>query len=171
MSDINNSKLMGGKIKNGHKMNCKCHICENMKSKARRNGYEEDVERALDKKSGTQKINGHKKNCNCPICKNMKNAKDGKNKSMKIKKSNGHKKNCNCPICKNMKKKGGSGDDDEEKTADIASDDDYEEMNRTKPSSLSGGKKYKTKKSNGHKKNCRCPICKNMRKTKKNKKQ
>ena len=31
--DINQSKLVGGKRKNGHKYNCQCHICENMRTK------------------------------------------------------------------------------------------------------------------------------------------
>jgi len=102
MSNINVAKLIGGKRKNGHKMGCKCHICENMQAKAKRNGYEEDIQREIERKTGTQKINGHKKNCTCPICKNMKNAKGGK--KHKTRKNNGHKKNCGCPICKNMKK-------------------------------------------------------------------
>ena len=44
MPNINDVKLASGKQKNGHKSNCKCHICENMKNKARRGGYEEEVE-------------------------------------------------------------------------------------------------------------------------------
>ncbi len=44
-SDINEVKLGGAKRKNGHKANCTCHICENMKKKAQRGGYEEEVEK------------------------------------------------------------------------------------------------------------------------------
>ena len=37
-SNINEVKLIGGKRKNGHKMDCECHICQNMKNKAKRGG-------------------------------------------------------------------------------------------------------------------------------------
>jgi len=50
--DINAAKLIGGKRKNGHKLNCLCHICENMKNKARRGGYEEEIEKEEEKKNG-----------------------------------------------------------------------------------------------------------------------
>ena len=74
--DINNSKLVGGKRKNGHKSDCVCHICENMKNKAKRGGYEEDIEKEKEKMmGGSKKKNGHRKECKCPICKNMRNSK------------------------------------------------------------------------------------------------
>jgi hypothetical protein len=88
MTNTDTVKLVGGKRKNGHKMNCDCHICENMTSKAKRNGYTEDIEREKERKSGKQKVNGHKLNCSCPICKNMKNAKGKKNISTKNSKKN-----------------------------------------------------------------------------------
>ena len=69
-------KLGGAKRKNGHKMNCDCHICENMKNKAKRGGYAKDVENEeLKQMGGSKKKNGHKPDCGCPICKNMSNAK------------------------------------------------------------------------------------------------
>ena len=72
------AKLGGAKRKNGHKSNCKCHICENMINKAKRGGYIEDAEKEqLKKMGGSKKKNGHKPNCSCPICKNMKNSKKG----------------------------------------------------------------------------------------------
>ena len=68
--------LGGARKKNGHKLNCVCHICENMKKKAQRGGYEEEAKRKAERKrGGPQKKNGHKTDCNCPICKNMRNAK------------------------------------------------------------------------------------------------
>jgi len=74
--DINQHKLVGGKRKNGHKFNCTCHICENMKNKAKRGGYEEEVEKEKEKMmGGSKKKNGHRMDCSCPICKNMKNSK------------------------------------------------------------------------------------------------
>jgi len=117
------AQLGGAKRKNGHKANCSCHICENMKNKAKRGGYKDDDEKEQIKlMGGSKKKNGHKPNCDCPICKNMKNAKKGGDEKpyddtdskndLAItggKKSNGHKATCGCPICKNMKKKGKKG--------------------------------------------------------------
>ena len=123
------AQLGGARRRNGHKANCSCHICENMKNKAKRGGYAEDAEKEqLKLMGGSKKKNGHKMNCPCRICKNMKNAK-----------------------------KGGDGDDMEE---DYMKKDQEEE-----DSDFQGGKR--SKKSNGHKANCKCPICKNMRKSKK----
>jgi hypothetical protein len=128
------AQLGGAKQKNGHKAHCTCHICENIKNKTKRGGYEEDAEKEQIKRmGGSKKKNGHKPNCGCPICKNMKNAKKGgypkeesegeyneidKNDSnitggKSGKKSNGHKANCQCPICKNMKKKTRKGGEHE----------------------------------------------------------
>jgi hypothetical protein len=216
-------KLGGAKRKNGHKMDCDCHICDNMKNKAKRGGYREDAEKEeLKKNGGSKKKNGHKPNCSCPICKNMRNAKG---KTMKAgkgsktgKRSNGHKINCGCPICKNMSKKNKKGGDSEEvapedeyddlddiptaTTQPVISDEDKKNANSessemaTQPATnnlssmsatedelselsssryepnKSGGRRRKTmrksmkKRSNGHKANCGCPICKNMRKGK-----
>lgn len=124
------AQLGGAKQKNGHKADCCCHICENIKNKAKRGGYQEDAEKEqLKRMGGSKKKNGHKPNCGCPICKNMKNATKGgytkeesegqyneldKNDSnitggKNGKKSNGHKANCQCPICKNMRKKSRKG--------------------------------------------------------------
>jgi hypothetical protein len=76
---VDAAAVVGGKRKNGHKMECMCHICENMTKKAKRGGYKVDAEkRMLQKMGGSKKKNGHKMDCGCPICKNMKNAKKGK---------------------------------------------------------------------------------------------
>tara|TARA_B110000285_G_scaffold193034_1_gene221815 strand:- start:1404 stop:1826 length:423 start_codon:yes stop_codon:yes gene_type:complete len=123
--------LGGAKRKNGHRMNCDCHICENIKKKHERGGYEEDREKKkLKLKGGPKKKNGHKPDCDCPICKNMKNKHGIKTKkyrgggddeeeedddadasyggrkqqTRRIRKGNGHKPSCGCPICKNMRK-------------------------------------------------------------------
>ena len=179
------SKIQSGGIrkKNGHKETCSCPICKNMMHAKGAAGY--DV--ATPSSSSRKKSNGHKANCGCPICKNMKKGK-GKNVTMKGgKKSNGHKNTCGCPICKNMKKNqkhGGDEDVDEEVENDTMSSSAEEMSNDTTSSSdedgtsssssmgddsgkesspdLLGGKK----KSNGHKSNCGCPICKNMKKGK-----
>ena len=129
------AKLGGAKRKNGHKSNCKCHICENMINKAKRGGYIEYAEKEqLKKMGGSKKKNGHKPNCGCPICKNMR------------KKS----------------RKGGDEPDEEKQIGDIktnygssneteASTNDYEKVDVD--TNLIGGtrKKRGTKKSNGHK--------------------
>lgn len=228
-------KLGGAKRKNGHKMNCVCHICENMKNKAKRGGYKEDAEKAaLKQMGGSKKKNGHKPNCSCPICKNMRNAKGKTMKAGKSgKKRNGHKMNCGCPICKNMSKKsnkGGHGDEkkgekrddavapetpaSDEQYQDIesipeattseipqatsreisenesssnaetetgngnrlssmtATQDEIDELGSSFTPNMTGGRRRKTmrksmkKRGNGHKANCGCPICKNMRKGK-----
>lgn len=175
--DINQSKLVGGKRKNGHKMDCGCHICKNMEAKAQRNGYEEDLEKEKERKMGYQKKNGHKKDCSCPICMNMNNKnlskKSASNK--KGKKTNGHKPGCGCPICKNMKKKIGGGDEETNKNEETGkqakvNDDSQEPAGKETLATpedyknLKKGGYRKTRKSNGHKPNCGCPICKNMKK-------
>jgi len=136
------AQLGGAKRKNGHKHNCSCHICENIKNKVKRGGYKIDAEKAeLKRMGGSKKKNGHKPNCECPICKNMKNSKT---------------------------KKGGEGDEDGEEEHDEEEHDEEEEFEEEpekkeeeEETIFEGGKK---KKGNGHKSNCGCPICKNMRK-------
>ena len=154
--------LVGGKRKNGHKMECCCHICENMTKKAKRGGYKVDAEkRMLQKMGGSKKKNGHRMDCGCPICKNMKNAKKGK--------------------------KGGAKPGEEEideivvdeetnplvveETTDLIEKEvgfnpkrDPDRVQAPTEEEIDGGRK---KKGNGHKATCGCPICKNMRKSKK----
>lgn len=80
------------------------------------------------------------------------------------KKSNGHKMDCKCPICKNMNKNKKGGDDELIEEAAIDNNDgDIEENEEVMK--MEGGKHKK--KGNGHKADCGCPICKNMRKSKK----
>ena len=73
------------------------------------------------------------------------------------KKSNGHKMDCKCPICKNMMYK------DLKKKSKNKSGGQAETTSVTDDVSV-GGKKNSSKKSNGHKMECKCPICKNMMK-------
>jgi len=94
-------------------------------------------------------------------------------KSLKggAKKSNGHKMNCGCPICKNMsksKKRGG-----ESEIEDVVVEDKVNDVDNNELLVVDGGKRKRNhlkgtkKRGNGHKMNCGCPICKNMRKSKK----
>jgi hypothetical protein len=186
MSEMDDEKssapasMMGGaKRKNGHKSTCSCHICENMKNKARRGGYRADAQKAALKKSGgSRKKNGHSPTCGCPICKNMKNAKKSK--------------------------RGGEDPDIENQMGDLEEggikakpysqaddssimDTDDSSMKQTPMSSMKQIPEYDTldaaekgeagpglvggtrkrrgsRKSNGHKPGCGCPICKNMKK-------
>jgi hypothetical protein len=184
MGSFDEQKIIGGKRKNGHKMDCGCHICKNMEAKAERNGYEEDLQKEQERKrGGPTKKNGHKMDCGCPICKNMKNAKstnltnskkntsaptskDNKSTDNKNtdKKSNGHKMDCGCPICKNMNKKGG-GETGAHKPISMPNTNENTTNDKTTMTNK-GGKR----KSNGHKPGCGCPICKNMNKTRRHKK-
>ena len=180
MSGIDEAKVAGGKRKNGHKMDCGCHICKNMEAKAERHGYEEDLEKEKERKNGYQKKNGHKSTCACPICKNMKNksvskggAKGGTKKSQsKGKKSNGHKATCTCPICKNMKKKGGSWNPFASKEASLENPpaENIDSVVKDNTGDLPKGGKGKTRRSNGHKPNCGSPICRAQRMKKKTQK-
>ena len=87
--DIDEEKFVGGKKKNGHKMDCMCPICKNMAAKAKRHGYTDDELKKQERKKGNKKANGHRLNCHCPICKNMDkySKKSKKRKSRKSKKS------------------------------------------------------------------------------------
>jgi hypothetical protein len=207
IGDKENNMLGGAKMKNGHKASCSCHICNNIKNKAKRGGYAEDAEKAaLNRAGGSKKKNGHTPTCACPICKNMKNAKKnkrggdgdyiekdeqvdvdeetvveggGKTRRHNKKNGNGHKSRCGCPICKNMKKKSRKGGSDTnslllnsssssmsgENTVENAADDEYDKIDAVQNA---GTRKRRGKRnSNGHKIDCRCPICMNMRRSKK----
>ena len=145
--NIDETKLIGGKRKNGHKLDCLCHICENMKNKAKRGGYKDELEKHKERMmSGSKKKNGHRLECKCPICKNMNNSK--KNGSSLSKK-------------KSRKKRGG---DLEEENMEMDSLNNGEVNIEEDIVEKMGGRK---KKGNGHKPTCKCPICKNMRKSKK----
>jgi hypothetical protein len=120
MVNINKTKSKHSALrKNGHKMDCSCHICDNIRNKEKSGGYRDEIIKENERKIGIKKKNGHRMNCKCIICENMKNKKTQKKnsvlgrkedklngyKSNTNKKLNGHKDNCNCPICKNMLKK------------------------------------------------------------------
>ncbi len=173
-TNLDEVKLGGAKRKNGHKSTCACHICENMKNKAKRGGYSEEMEKKAEYISGgSKKKNGHRKNCKCPICKNMNNSKKhkkgGKRKTRKIKggdDSDGYEEEKEKDSEEEKEEEMTPYDDetdsdeeteDKEETNDDESESDEEE---TKTEEKKGGKK----KGNGHKSNCKCPICKNMHK-------
>jgi len=126
-----------------------------MKNKAKNGGYQEEQEKAKENMmGGFKKKNGHRKACKCPICKNMKNSKKrGGSKSTR----------------KTKKRIGGNHDDENEETNDDTDISDEEEEHEEheeehEEEDITGGRKKK--RGNGHKANCQCPICKNMRKKK-----
>jgi hypothetical protein len=144
-----------------------------MKNKAKRGGYADDVKKAQEYAAGSKKKNGHRQACICPICKNMKNSK----------KRYGKKSNR-----RTIKRRGGGDGDDEEDMMDITEEDEVkeeevkegegkekegegeekEDKGKEKEGEaekeVKGGRKKH--RGNGHKANCKCPICKNMRKKK-----
>jgi hypothetical protein len=172
-------KLKGGSKKksNGHKANCKCPICKNMKMK--KGGSMQELRPANF--VGGKKANGHKATCKCPICVNMKHQMASK-------------KNRRVTRSKRTRRGGANGDNN---NVDNVDDVDNEEAGNFAPQNLlgqfnnidndddvagpaeaaavagvadagepaedaaQGGKKKR--KGNGHKPNCKCPICKNMK--------
>jgi hypothetical protein len=144
---------------------------------------EEDEENEMNEDNAKEggrkkkKKNGHKANCKCPICINMKHANKSKYTKNKKNKRGGTKR-----------RRRGGGEDDEESAeasanADVSGSDASASArdapvarapsnpNSTTPNGDSsenvdttGGRRRK--KSNGHKANCKCPICKNMKKSK-----
>jgi hypothetical protein len=149
-----NNVLGGAKRKNGHKSMCGCHICENIKNKAKRGGYKKEARSKIA--GASKKKNGHSDTCTCPICKNMKNAKKNKR---------GGYNNDNPPDGSDS-----DGDtDDEDSDSDGDTDAEIDDVNaqenqQSAPINRGGRKSRKSRKGNGHKPGCMCPICKNMRK-------
>jgi hypothetical protein len=191
--DINKAKFMGGKKKNGHKLKCTCHICKNMQNKAMRGEYEKEYVKEKEKKmGGSKKKNGHRMNCTCIICKNMKNSK--KRYSNKLSRNKSKKrvggKDPYYPSEEEKEEKEADEDpdansinavnenEDIDDTEDIDDNeeltpfkDDHEPSEETKDYDLDEDDEKEPqiagKKSNNHKLNCKCPICKNMSKSKK----
>jgi hypothetical protein len=179
--------------KNGHKLDCGCPICKNMKNKKNLSSPKKSV------KNSSKKSNGHKLNCGCPICKNMKKRKGGgddkENDDIVKEILDDEKKEEKKESEENVTIDSEKPDTKEAKTdTKEAKDDEYDDLDSIpsvkedetplpskdsivekseEPNINKGGtRKRKGKKSNGHKLNCGCPICKNMRngkKTRKNK--
>ena len=168
---------LGGRKKkgNGHKANCACPICKNMKG-SKRGGEDPEIEFNM----GGKKKNGHKAKCGCPICVNMKHAKGTKrNKRNKRGGSKKRRGGRNEPeeideeeFEEEFQDEAGEenepeDEDEYEAKEDIeedSSDEEMEEDEMNEDNAKEGGRKKKKK--NGHKANCKCPICKNMKKSK-----
>ena len=174
-------KMGGSKKKNGHKPNCDCPICKNMKHANKKGGAEGiGEEKPYDDEEGKNDLgitsggktkkkrgNGHKANCKCPICKNMKkkSRKGGEEPDNESESGDLEEGGIKAqPVPKNTEYS-----DIEPKEVE-ASDDDYEKgesEQEMKVGGRKGGKSRTKRRGNGHKANCMCPICKNMRKGKK----
>ena len=156
--NVADTLLGGAKKKNGHKQNCHCHICENIKNKAKNGGYLEDAEKALS--GGSKKKNGHKDKCNCPICKNMKNAK-------KRNKSGGYLNRVKPPNEEPEEPEDEPEEPEEEPEEPEEEPEEPEEEPDEADGQMGGKRTRKRRHTNGHKSTCKCPICKNMKKKKK----
>lgn len=147
--------------KNGHKISCDCPICVNMKHAKHGGDYsdddeddssEEDEELEVSKGGSKKKKNGHKMSCGCPICNNMKRSKRGGDDTVDSSVEQKPTKVSNMSVAK----------DDEY--------NDIDEIPENKTPITGGSRKYKKRvktakrKRNFHKKSCKCPICKNMKK-------
>lgn len=160
--------LNGGKKKNGHKANCGCPICINMKhaKRSRRNKQH--------KRRGTKKVRGgsdgddeldktqHGMDDESELDETQHGMNGGRRKK---KRSNGHKSICKCPICKNMKgcKRGGEGDIEKEVSTTVttkAGDEDYENIDEIKmeegeAENVGGKRRSRKNKSKRHRKRTR----------------
>jgi len=107
----------GSKKKNGHRRDCACPICKNMRNSKKRGGsnFNSKTKKILDE-NVTEEVEGeeitepnHEEVEEKEIITSHTEKKGGK-------RGNGHKSTCACPICKNMrKKKGGANDENNEK--------------------------------------------------------
>ena len=173
-------KLKGGKKKsNGHKAACKCPICKNMKH-AKKGGMPELRPANF---VGGKKANGHKATCKCPICVNMKHQKASK-KNRRVKRSKrtrrGGADGDNAldisydDYDNNPNPQDGDQDDDQagnQVNGQLFGDDDVVAgpadaapvaagvADAAQPADDAGMGGKKKRKSNGHKANCKCPIC------------
>jgi hypothetical protein len=125
-----------------------------------------DKDSSSDKMGGLKKKNGHKLKCGCPICQNMKHAKKGGNDGIVNDEETGN--------TTDMENTDDSDSIRKYSKTTTAEEDDYDEIDNipennpksggvTRRKNRRGGRKTK-RRGNGHKKNCKCPICKNMKK-------
>ena len=187
MQDLKPANVGGGKKKsNGHKAVCGCPICKNMEKKG---GYK--IQALEPATIGGKKSNGHKANCGCPICVNMKHQKASK-KNRRVttrhtrrggdkedEDKEGEDKEGENPNDVsydgddfNPNPEDGDGNDDNNlQNVNLFPDDDDnavsgpDDVKPKQPPPVDGGRKKRKGKGNGHKPTCKCPICKNMQKS------
>ena len=187
MQDLKPANVGGGKKKsNGHKAVCGCPICKNMEKKG---GYK--IQALEPVTIGGKKSNGHKVNCGCPICVNMNHQQASKKNRRVTRRHTRRGGDKDEEDKKDEDKEGenpndvsydgddfnpnpedGDGNDDNNlQNVNLFPDDDDnavsgpDDVKPKQPPPVDGGRKKRKGKGNGHKPTCKCPICKNMQKS------
>jgi hypothetical protein len=184
MQDLKPANVGGGKKKsNGHKAVCGCPICKNMEKKG---GYK--IQALEPATIGGKKSNGHKANCGCPICVNMKHQKASKKNRRVTRRHTRRGGDKEDEEDKKDEDKEGENPNDvsydgddlnpnpEDENPEDGADAELPNMNLFEDDDVAGPTDVKPKqpppvdggrkrKGNGHKPTCKCPICKNMRKS------
>ena len=171
-----------------------CKNMKNSKKSGKKGGAD-DVEKPYDNeedkndlgitgggKTKKKRGNGHKANCMCPICKNMrkKTRKGGEEPDLENQMGDLEEGGIKAQaINKKVEYVDASQNETNKPRVVEASEDEYDlaEKGEAGPGVKVGGKKMggmkmggkggkSKKRGNGHKANCMCPICKNMRKGK-----
>jgi len=116
----NDLAITGGKKSNGHKANCGCPICKNMKKNSKKGGGDiEDQKGDIEEGFVKGVSEPAKKEYITPVKEipakddeydELDAAEKGERGPNMVggtrkRRGNGHKATCKCPICKNMKKK------------------------------------------------------------------
>jgi hypothetical protein len=165
-----------------------CPICKNMRNAKKKGGADEE-EKPYDDEEGKNDLamtggktrkrgrgNGHKATCKCPICKNMKKKGKKGGEEPDLENQLGDLEEGGIKAQSIPKTTTYADTEEKVEAKEVkASDDDYEEIDEMDlaekgeagPGVKVGGRKSKKRRGNGHKANCMCPICKNMRKGRK----
>jgi hypothetical protein len=146
---------IGGKKSNGHKANCGCPICVNMKhqkaSKKNRRVTTRHTRRGGDKEDEDKKDED-------------KEDEDKEGENPNDVSYDGDDFNPN-------PEDGDGNDDNNLQNVNLFPDDDDnavsgpDDVKPKQPSPVDGGRKKRKGKGNGHKPTCKCPICKNIQKS------
>lgn len=165
MQNLEPTTIGGGKKANGHKMECGCPICKNMKHSKKGGSKMQNLEPASI--GGGKKANGHKATCKCPICVNMKHQKASK-KNRRVTRRGGRMPILEPDLIGNKKYDSAFNDDNDDNNVPVVAvpqDPAQRNLNDVFNDVAERGGSRKKRKGNGHKSTCACPICKNMRKS------
>jgi hypothetical protein len=147
MSSSTSSVQMGGKKKNGHKVNCKCPICKNMMK---------------HKRGGEGSPTTDKDDMSVP---SMKNDEMHEN-TVQPQDNNSNADNNNTTNNENSDDYNFQEyDETYDNSNEVGGKSRRRHKRKSQRKTKKGGRR-KSKRSNGHKAHCGCPICKNMRKNK-----
>ena len=162
MQILEPATIGGGKKANGHKAECACPICKNMKH-SKKGGSKMQEPATV---GGAKKSNGHKAACACPICVNMKHQTASK-KNRRVTRRGGR---MSVPEPELINNKGNdnsalNNDDDNVPDVVVPQEPGVRNLNDAFDNVAARGGSRKKRKGNGHKATCMCPICKNMKKS------